>query len=368
VQDWNDIIARLPDPHILQTWEWGQFKTATGWQTLPQTWQDAHGKTIAAALVLQRNLPIGLGSLHPCVLYVPKGPLMDWSNAPLRRRVLDELQDLAKKQGAIFIKIDADVRLGIGPEDDSKVEEIAETLNDPLGGEILSDLHERNWRFSDEQIQFRNTVMLDVTPSEDEMLARMKQKSRYNVRLAQKKGVSVRQGTLSDLPLLYRMYAETSVRDGFVIRDQKYYGDLWGRFMQAGMATPLIAEVEGEAVAAIVLFHFGKRAWYLHGMSRSVHREKMPNALIQWEAMRLAKALGCETYDLWGAPDVFNESDSMWGVYLFKRGLGGYVVHTMGAYDLPINPLFYRLYTQTLPRILDVMRRRGKSRTKHTLS
>lgn len=363
MEGWNDIIAGLPEPHILQTWEWGQFKTATGWQALPQTWKDDDGKIVAAALVLLRSLPFGLR-----VLYVPKGPLLDWSDAPLRRRVLDDLHSLARKQNAIFIKIDPDVHLGSGPGDGCSEEECPERQDDPLGDSVLAELIEHNWRFSGEQIQFRNTVMLDVTPSEDEMLARMKQKARYNVRLAAKKGVSVRQGTPADLPMLYRMYAETSVRDGFVIRDENYYVSLWKQFMQAGKATPLIGEVEGEPVAAIVLFHFGKRAWYLHGMSRNVHREKMPNSLIQWEAIRLAKALGCETYDLWGAPDVFNENDSMWGVYLFKRGLGGYVVRTIGAYDLPVNPLFYRLYTQTLPRILDVMRRRGKSRTRQALT
>ncbi len=368
MQGWNAIIAGLPEPHILQTWEWGKFKSATGWEALPRTWQDGHLKTVAAALILKRSLPYGLGSWRPSILYVPKGPLMDWRDAPLRRRVLDDLHALARKENAIFVKIDPDVLLGLGPGYGCSPEDSAERQDDPSGTEILSDLQDHGWHFSDEQNQFRNTVMLDVSLSEDDMLARMKQKGRYNVRLAQKKGVSVRQGTPADLPLLYRMYAETSVRDGFVIRNEGYYVSLWEQFMQANQATPLIAEVEGQAVAAIVLFHFGKRSWYLHGMSRNVHREKMPNSLIQWEAMRLSKALGCETYDLWGAPDVFNESDSMWGVYQFKRGLGGYVVRTMGAYDLPVNPLLYRLYTQIMPRILDLMRRRGKSQTRQALT
>jgi lipid II:glycine glycyltransferase (peptidoglycan interpeptide bridge formation enzyme) len=134
------------------------------------------------------------------------------------------------------------------------------------------------------------------------------------------------------------------------------------------MATPLIAEVDSEAVAAIVLFHFAKRAWYIHGMSRNVHREKMPNHLVQWEAMRTAKALGCEVYDLWGAPNEFSVQDPMWGVYQFKRGLGGTVVRTMGAYDLPIRPRLYWLYTRLLPRILAVMRRRGREQTAQALN
>jgi lipid II:glycine glycyltransferase (peptidoglycan interpeptide bridge formation enzyme) len=129
-------------------------------------------------------------------------------------------------------------------------------------------------------------------------------------------------------------------------------------------AIPLIAQVEGEPVAALILFIFASRAWYLFGMSREAHREKMPNYLLQWEAMRLAKSQGCKLYDLWGAPDDFNETDPLWGVYRFKEGLGGEVERHIGAWDLPLKPFYYSLYTQILPRFLNVIRRRGKERTR----
>jgi lipid II:glycine glycyltransferase (peptidoglycan interpeptide bridge formation enzyme) len=129
----------------------------------------------------------------------------------------------------------------------------------------------------------------------------------------------------------------------------------------------LIAEVNGEAVAAIFLFMFGKRAYYVYGMSRAVHREKMPTYLLQWEAMRYAKSHGCEVYDLWGAPEIFNENDSMWGVYRFKEGLGGEVVRTLGAYDFAPNKILYLLYSEVMPRVLNFMRSRGKERTKQSL-
>jgi lipid II:glycine glycyltransferase (peptidoglycan interpeptide bridge formation enzyme) len=211
--------------------------------------------------------------------------------------------------------------------------------------------------------------MVDLSPSEDEMLARMKQKTRYNVRLAGRRGVRVRVGTKEDLSMLYKMYAETSVRDGLVIRDEGYYQTVWQTFMQSDTPTcePLIAEVEGKAVAAIFVFYFAGSAYYLYGMSREVHREKMPNYLLQWEAIRRAKAAGCKTYDLWGAPDEFDESDSMWGVFRFKQGLGGEVLRTLGAWDYSPGPFWYKLYSEILPRILDLMRSRGKSRTKQDL-
>ncbi len=359
---WNEILAGLPGAHILQTWEWGRVKEQTGWEPLPQVWRDKEGKPEAAALVLRREIRIRGLSARLRVLYVPRGPVLAWSDSGLRARVLDDLQALAKREGAIFIKIDPAVILGIG------VPGRPEAVEDEVGEAVQSELSRRGWRYSDEQIQFRNTVWVNLSAPEEELLARMKQKTRYNIRLAEKKGVTVRLGSESDFPELYRMYAETSVRDGFVIRSQAYYETVWRAFMQQGMARPLVAEVEGEPVAALIVFTFARTAWYLYGMSRSAHREKMPNHLLQWEAMRYARRSGCDTYDMWGAPDVFDESDSMWGVFRFKEGFGGTLVRTLGAWDYPVHPALYHLYTRVLPRLLDLMRRRGKARTRQEVS
>jgi lipid II:glycine glycyltransferase (peptidoglycan interpeptide bridge formation enzyme) len=368
-QDWNQLIAGLPQPHLLQTWEWSQVKVKYGWQAMPFEWVSNAGSPLAAAMVLKRTIPVAGFARRMSVMYMPKGPSLDWKDAALGTRVLDDLQALAKRQGAIFIKIDPDVRLGTGvPNTQSAVE-------DSRGQAIRSDLTRRGWIFSQDQVQFRNTVLVDLTGSEEELLARMKQKARYNIRLAAKKGVSVRIGTREDLSLLFKMYAETSLRDGFVVRDEGYYRTVWETFMgrpaspdpTQPFSEPLIAEVEGQPVAAVSLFYFAGCAYYLYGMSREAHREKMPNHVLQWEAMRRAKSLGCRTYNLWGAPDEFNESDGLWGVFRFKEGLGGEVVRTLGAWDYPASRLLYGLYTRTLPRILDIMRSRGKARTRQSI-
>ena len=385
---WDTLISGLPNPHLLQTWEWSQVKAKYGWEPAFVVWSDTSSQSytsdqlnqlnlsdlsdiVAAALVLKRRIPIrGIGA-RLNILYVPKGPLMDWSATPLRERVLNDLQSFAKRQGAIFLKIDPDVVLGTGlPERSPTSPDVG---LDEDGQAVMSELKRRGWLFSANQIQFRNTVMLDLSPSEDEMLARMKQKTRYNIRLAGRKGVAVRIGTLDDLPMLYKMYAETSVRDGFVIRDESYYQTVWKTFMSPPIvngqpsAEPLIAEVDGEPVAGIFVFYSAGRAYYIYGMSRDAHREKMPNYLLQWEAMQRAKALGCSVYDLWGAPDEFNESDSMWGVFRFKEGLGGQVVRTLGAWDYTPKPFWYKMYSEFIPRVLGVMRSRGKSRVKQQI-
>jgi lipid II:glycine glycyltransferase (peptidoglycan interpeptide bridge formation enzyme) len=129
-----------------------------------------------------------------------------------------------------------------------------------------------------------------------------------------------------------------------------------------------MAEVVGQAVAGLVLFVFAGRAWYMYGMSRELHRDKMPNYLLQWEAMRAAKEMGAGEYDLWGAPDRFDESDGMWGVFRFKDGLGARVVRSLGAWDYSSRPVFYQLYSRVLPRVLDVMRRRGNAQTRREVN
>jgi peptidoglycan pentaglycine glycine transferase (the first glycine) len=358
---WNSLVAELPQAHILQTWQWGQVKKRLGWKVFPYVWLTADDRIKAAALVMERSfLPAVFGKLN--LLYIPRGPLLDWNDPALREFILDDLQTLARKMGSIFLKIDPEVRLGTG------IPGAPDAVEDPNGSAITASLMRRQWLFPEEQIQFRNTVLLDLTPSEEELMSRMKPKTRYNIRLAGKKGVEIREGSSSDLPALFRMYAETSIRDGFVIRDQAYYEFTWGTLLQNQMAMIWIAEVDGQMAAAIVVFHFAGKAWYLNGMSGNLYRERMPNYLLQWEAMSRLRRMGIHTYDLWGAPDLFNETDPMWGVFRFKEGLGGSVLRTPGAWDYPSRPWLYRFYTRSLPRVMAVMRRRGKSQTQEAVA
>jgi len=360
--EWNQQIKDLPGAHALQTWQWGQVKSKFGWQPHPLLWRDDADEVTAAALVLQRTISLGGFAMRLSVMYVPRGPLLDWSKESLVEQVLNDLRDFAKKKGAIFIKIDPDLPVGFGVPGEE------EASANSTGVAVRDKLKHAGWRFSDEQIQFKNTVIIDLTEDKEAMLMRMKSKTRYNIRLAKRRNVSVRSGGVQDIPLLYKMYAHTSLRDDFLIRSEVYYNAVWETFFKADLAEPLIAEVEDKPVGAVVIFRFGGRAWYFHGMSLDEHREKMFNYQLQWEAMVHSKAAGCYAYDMWGAPDEFNKDDPLWGVYRFKDGFGGQVVRTLGAWDYPVRPLMYRLYSQILPRILGWMRRRGKMETKRSMS
>lgn len=327
---WDEALRAIPYAHVLQTWAWGEIKARHGWTpTRVLFW--AEGAPVAAAQLLRRPLP---GAPFG-VLYAPKGPALDFENAPLFARVLNELEQIARAQRAIFIKADPDVRVAQN------------------AARIFA---QRHWRVSAEQIQFHNTVTLDLTRDEDEILAAMKPKWRYNIRLAEKRGVKIERLETGDWRLFYELYAETSARDGFLIRPFEYYRDVWTTMERARQAKMFLARVDDEPLAGIILFLFGKRAWYFYGASRNTRRDWMPNHLLQWEAMRWAKAHGATEYDFWGAPNILTETDSMFGVYKFKMGFGGQAVERVPARDFVVNRALYWLYAVARPGYLARLR------------
>ena len=341
--DWNDSLRELPYAHILQTWEWGEFKRETGGWTPQRLAFERDGRIVAMTSLATRSM----GPLK--VMVVSKGPALDYSDVELARAVLEELEQRAQQFGVVWLKIDPDVitATGLPNSDDDRSNE--------SGSKARALLETRGWRFSNSQVQFRNTLTIDLSRSEDELLAALSGNTRRKVRIAEKKGVKVRDATLEDLPLLYRLYRVTGERDKFLIRPFDYYQRAWREFMSAGLAHGLIAEYEGAAIAQVILFHFGRKCWYFYGASANEERERMPNYALQWAAIKWAKAQGYAVYDMWGAPDDFDESDVLWGVYQFKRGFRGQLVRHIGAWDFAPQPWLYHTYAKLAPRLLNMM-------------
>jgi len=338
--NWDGAVRTLPSAHILQSWAWTETKAQTGWRARRMLWT-ADGRPTAAAAVLMRRLA---AHLPVSVAYVPKGPAVDWNDALLVGQVLQRIEEEARRRNAIFVKIDPDVR-----------------SDSPAGQAVRTVLAQRGWRVSDEQIQFRNTMITDLAPDEEALLANMKPKWRYNIRLSERRGVVVQDGAVADLPAFYKMYTETGERDGFLVRPYSYYESIWSQFLVEGLAHLLLAELDGRFVAGLMLFRFGATAWYFYGASTANARDAMPNHALQWAALRWAKASGCIRYDWWGAPDNLEESDPMWGVYRFKAGFGGEFVPWIGAWDFPISRPLYWLYTVAMPRFLELARKRHRA-------
>ncbi len=341
---WNDTLRPLPYAHILQTWEWGEFKRlTTGWQPLRLAFKRGNDIVAMASVGVRRIGPLK-------VMYVSKGPALAYEDHDLAALVLNHLQQMARSEMAIWLKIDPDViaATGVPAEPDDQPNAVGTAITNLLSG--------RGWRFSDDQVQFRNTITLDLTQSQEALLAAMSQSTRRKVRIAEREGISIRVGRAADLSTLYDLYRITGERDQFLIRPASYYEQAWRTFIEAGLAHPLIAYDQGKPIAHVILFHFGRKCWYFYGASSNESRDKMPNYLLQWEAMKWAQSQGYSTYDMWGAPDEFVESDSMWGVYNFKRGFHGTVVRHIGAWDYAPYPPLYTAYTRLMPRVIAWMR------------
>ncbi|HEV2472480.1 MAG TPA: peptidoglycan bridge formation glycyltransferase FemA/FemB family protein, partial [Chthonomonadales bacterium] len=193
-------------------------------------------------------------------------------------------------------------------------------------------------------VQPLRSILLDLTPDEDALLASMKEKWRYNVRLAGRKGVMVHMAqTTQDIQGWYQILRVTGQRDGFGIHTLDYYLRAWQLFAPRNLAQLFLAEHDGRLLAGIFVGCMARQAIYLYGASSNEQRQLMPNYLLQWEAMRWAKSQGAQSYDFWGIPDSDDPGEALAGVYRFKSGWGGQVVRFAGNYEYVCRPVMMRL-------------------------
>jgi peptidoglycan pentaglycine glycine transferase (the first glycine) len=343
---WDDFVAAAPTGHILQSWAWGEFKARFGWQVVRLVAEQA-GEVVAGAQVLFRRPPLF------SLAYVPRGPIVVPS-AAAAPALFAALHCEARRRRAIFLKIEPNL-----------LESEAAALTD-LG-----------FRPNAQRVQPRTTIVVDLTPDLATIAARQKPKWRYNIGLAARRGVTVRQGSAVDIPVFYALLQQTGQRDRFAIHSLAYYHEFFRHL--GDQARLFLAEYQGNLLAGIVITVFGGQAIYMYGASSSEQRNLMPNHLLQWEAMKWAKAQSCTTYDLWGIPDEVTSDEGrgmrdevrgtnswsgaaeretwnmergtdLWGVYRFKQGFGGQVTRYVGAFDYVYYSVLYKLWTQLLPR------------------
>jgi lipid II:glycine glycyltransferase (peptidoglycan interpeptide bridge formation enzyme) len=315
LEEWAQFLEGHPEAHILQRPTWGLLKKDFGW--------DPHFISTgeAGAMVLFRRLPLGLS-----VAYIPRGPVgRAWD------QLWPQVDALCQEQHAIFLKVEPDIWEPL-PED---------FKDERMAGFIPGAPH----------IQPPRTVLIDLTGTEEALLMRMKSKTRYNIRLAGRKDVIIRPS--ADVDAFYRMMLTTGERDEFGIHSLAYYQRAYDLFSARDACVLLVATYNEQPLAGLMAFAWGDTAWYFYGASTNLERNRMPTYLLQWEAMRWAREKGCRTYDMWGVPDFpesvleddfLDRSDGLWGVYRFKRGFGGEIRRTAGAWDRVYRPALYRLY------------------------
>lgn len=314
--DWNHFLGSHPDAHLLQMGEWGELKKDFGWKPV----RIIHNNEVGCQILIRR-LPLGL-----TLGYIPK-PVFGEQFSVISNQFWKEVDSICKKNRAIFLKIEPDAW--------------SEEFN----------LQPETFKLSSHNIQPPRTIIIEIEDNEEAILARMKPKCRYNIRLAEKKGVTVR--AWDNIPAFHNMMTVTGGRDNFGVHSKEYYQCVYEVFHPKGTCELLVAEYEGKPLASLMVFANGKRAWYVYGASNDLERNRMPTYLLQWEAIRWAKVRGCGEYDLWGVPDENEEMleanfetrhDGLWGVYRFKRGFGGKLKRAAQALDRVYNPILYWAY------------------------
>jgi lipid II:glycine glycyltransferase (peptidoglycan interpeptide bridge formation enzyme) len=334
--EWDGWLGGSPGGgHVLQSYKWGEFKRRLSWRP--------------TRLVLERDGEVvGLGqflaySTAPVpgvLMYCTKGPWLPWDDEEAVRAFFEAVYTVARREGAHTVKIEPEV---LEQQKDVKA----------LLGEI-------GFRKSRYDLNQKTTLVVDLNLPEEDLLGRMKGKTRYNVRLADRKGVEVVEPEFEEgWATFYEWMKATSERkEDYVLRRSRDY--LYGvmRSMHdADQGRLFFAEHEGTPLAGMYVFTFGEKYWYMYGASSDEKRNLKPNYLLQWEVMRWAKRRGLMHYDMVGVPksEELNEDNSLWNVYKFKEGFGGEISDSLGCYDLPVGrvraaawykfePVYYRLY------------------------
>lgn len=319
------FVQQEMDSSLLQSWMWGEFQQAAGrkiWRLAVRGSTQGASELKAVALVVKHELPFGWS-----YLYVPRGPVVigQRTNAPdmgSLRKISEQLRELALQEKALFVRVDP-----------------------PVKESALQTYVSLGFKPAANQIQPRVTARLDLTIGRDKLLENMKSKARYNIRLATKKEVAVRESLLAaDIETFLRLNRETTERDQFIAHEDSYYRQQFELLGKAGMLKLFVAEYKDKPLAVIAVAFHGQTATYLHGVSSNEERNRMPTFAVQWEAIKAAERLGVRWYDFHGVAPTDDEKHPWAGITRFKLGFGATRVGYMGALDLPIQRAKYLLY------------------------
>ena len=328
----TDEKDRQAYKEFLEKHERCNFQQSPEWAKVKENWineivlaEDESGKIIGAVSILIRKIPI-FGN----IMYSSRGPTCDIHDISVMKQLTDGIKELAKKYKAIVYKAEPDIL--------SSDEEYRKIVTS-LGYKIKDDA--KNFR---EEIQPRYVFRLDIkNKTEDEIFAGFHSKTRYNVRLAIKKGVEVKEGTREDLKDFHKIMVETGAIDGFIIRPLSYFEKMYDEMAPEHMKL-LMAYHAGKPISGVIPIFYGNKTWYLYGASSNEHRNLMPNYLLQWEMIKMAIARKDDVYDFRGVSGVVDENHPQYGLYRFKKGFGAAFTEFVGEVYIPFKPFTYSLY------------------------
>lgn len=307
--EYNGLVS-----HIVQSWEWGEFRKSTGLDLIRLGHFDGN-KLVCAYQLTFHPVPIFTQTIG----YLPKGPMPD-------KKMVEALTALGAKKNAAYIKIEPNVVLADGK---------AQETNDSLRSLGLVP--------SKKSLFTKFNFWVDLTKSEDQLLSAMHPKTRYNIGIAQKKGVEVYDSVDDrDFEIYLKLYFETTKRQKYFGHTQGYHKLIWQTLKPAKMARVLIAKYSRKPLVAWMLLNFGDTLYYPYGGSSAEYREVMASNLVAWEAIKLGKKMGMHVFDMWGAlgPNA-SEKDPWYGFHRFKAGYGPMHIEYVGTFDLILKPALY---------------------------
>lgn len=319
-EKWNTFIQSSSHASILQSYEWGKVKNGS-WQPFYVAVVDEEEDILAAALILKRALPL----VNRSIFYCPRGPVFGSSDPDLLAFFFNEIKRFAKKEHVFVFRCDPEI-----PESETG---------------FVNNLTDCGLRYNPENIQPRGTILLDIRPDAESLLKSFHHKTRYNIKLSEKKGVFVKELNSQDgVDAFYNLFKVTSERDKFLILQKSYFSHLWKTLSEKKMCSIFIAYYNEKPLSAVFMTVFGNRMTYLYGASSNEHRNLMPNHLVHWHAIEWAKTRGVEFYDFWGIPSHPHEQHPLWGVYRFKKGFCETETKWIGTYELIFNSFWYFVF------------------------
>ncbi len=303
------------------------FQQSTKWADVKEYWnndiiivEDDDKNILASMSILTRRLPL-LGN----IMYVPRGPIGNICDEEVLRKLTDKMKEIAAEYKAFAIIIEPNVK--------ANNKEFANMVK-KLGYKINSTAIK-----FDQEIQARHNFRLDLrNKTEDEVFKNFASKTRYNVRLAMRKGIEVVEKNEEGLDEFYDLMKETGKRDGFIIRSKDYFATILKKFPDN--AKVYIAYYENTPISAIMPILYGDKMWYLYGASSNNHRNLMSTYLLQWEMIKVALKNSCNEYDFRGV-SMENGED---GLYRFKKGFGGDFVELIGEVYMDFKPIKFFLF------------------------
>ena len=344
IPEYEEFVQSHPKGNFAQSYLWSKQKPMWEWDAIAVRGSD--GKIRGTMAVMVRQMPFVKRSM----MYACRGPVCDLDDEQTFARLLSGAKALAEEYDCYVIKIDPDV-----PSSNTEFAKMLRSYG------FQSKEGGKNF----EAIQPRYVFRLNIEgKTEQEVMAGFHQKWRYNIRVAQKKGVEVKICGQEMIPEFARLMLTTGVRDGFVTRQPEYFSamlDNLGEHCRLYMAFH-----EGEPIAGTLAIHYGDKVWYLYGASSNEHRNLMPNYLLQWEMIRWAIETGCRIYDFRGVSGDISEDNPLYGLYRFKKGFGGDFTEFVGEMDLVLDEKVYNFTEKATSRFKDVrkflylLKNRGK--------